>query len=92
MKGRGTALILVGLLLFTSATAEPKPESTRASSESLEKLADDFWKWRAKEAPFTGDDVNRIERPDPTTAGRDWSRKAIETRLKDLAGFEARWE
>ncbi len=89
MKGRATALILVGLLRFTSATAEAKPENMQANSESLEKLADDFWNWRAKQSPFTSDDVNRIERPGGT---RDWSRKAIEIRQRDLADFEARWE
>ena len=40
-------------------------------SSALDKLADDFWTWRAKYAPFTGDDVNRLERPGGT---RDWSR------------------
>jgi len=58
-------------------------------ADSLEKLADDFWAWRAKYAPFTGDDVNRMERPGGM---RDWSHASIETRRKDLAGFEARWK
>src|SRR6476660_1813769 len=60
-----------------------------SDSESLAKLADDFWTWRAKYAPFTGDDVNRIERP---RGIRDWSRASIEQRQKDLAGFETRWK
>jgi hypothetical protein len=55
----------------------------------LEKVADDFWTWRARYAPFTGDDVNRIERPGGT---RDWSRESIDRRGKDLAGFELRWK
>src|SRR5437762_5191131 len=58
---------------------------------TLSKLADDFWKWRAKFAPFTGDDVNRIERPGPATAGRDWSRAAIDERGRELSEFVARW-
>ena len=58
-------------------------------ADSLEKLADDFWAWRAKYAPFTGDDVNRMERPGGI---RDWSRASIDQRRKDLAGFEARWK
>ncbi len=58
-------------------------------ADSLEKLADDFWAWRAKYAPFTGDDVNRMERP---SGIRDWSRASIDQRGKDLAGFEARWK
>jgi uncharacterized protein (DUF885 family) len=60
-----------------------------AASESLDKLANAFWVWRAKYAPFTGDDVNRLERSDGT---RDWSRASIEKQRKDLAEFEARWK
>jgi len=60
-----------------------------AAAEPLEKLADDFWTWRAKYAPFTGDDVNRLGRPGGM---RDWSRASVEQRRKDLAGFEARWK
>ena len=63
--------------------------SAPAQTEALHKLAGDFWAWRAKYAPFTGDDVNRIERPGGM---RDWSRASIERRRKDLAGFEARWK
>ena len=59
------------------------------SKTSLEQLANDFWAWRAKYAPFTSDDVNRIERPGGM---RDWSRASIDRRKKDLAGFEARWK
>src|SRR5438034_9237814 len=60
-----------------------------ANSSALDKLADDFWTWRAKYAPFTSDDVNRIERPGGM---RDWSRASIEKQRKDLAEFEARWK
>jgi hypothetical protein len=60
-----------------------------AVADSLENLADEFWAWRAKYAPFTGDDVNRIERPGGT---REWSRASIDQRRKDLAGLEARWK
>jgi uncharacterized protein (DUF885 family) len=60
-----------------------------AQADSIEKLADDFWKWRAQNAPFTGDDVNRMERPE---GPRDWSRPSIERRRNELAGFEARWK
>ena len=52
-------------------------------------MANDFWAWRAKYAPFTGDDVNRLERPGGT---RDWSRVSIEKQRKDLVEFEARWK
>src|SRR3954453_5954384 len=60
-----------------------------AGAESLEKLANDFWTWRAKYAPFTGDDVNRMERPGGT---RDWSRASIDKQTNDLVKFEARWK
>ena len=63
--------------------------SAPAQTDALSKLADDFWAWRAKYAPFTPDDVNRIERPGGT---RDWSRASIDRCRKDLAGFEARWK
>ena len=63
--------------------------SVQARADSLDKLADDFWMWRAKYAPFTGDDVNRLERPGGT---RDWSGAAVDKRRKDLAEFEARWK
>ncbi len=60
-----------------------------AATESLDKLADDFWTWRAKYAPFTGDDVNRMERPGGV---RNWSRAAIDQRRKELERFEASWK
>ena len=73
-------LLLISLTLSAAVQAQP---------DSLEQLADDFWAWRAKHAPFTADDVNRIERPGGM---RDWSRASIDQRGKDLAGFEARWK
>src|SRR4030095_494287 len=60
-----------------------------AQTDALSKLADEFWAWRTKYAPFTGDDVNRMERP---SGPRDWSRASIDQRRKDLAGFEMRWK
>jgi hypothetical protein len=65
MKKRWTAVCLFALLLGNAS----------AETESLDKLANDFWTWRAKYAPFSGDDVNRIERPGGT---RDWSRASID--------------
>src|SRR5256886_6956713 len=60
-----------------------------AETESLDELASDFWAWRTKYAPFTDDDVNRIERPGGV---RDWSRSSIDNQRKDLAEFETRWK
>jgi uncharacterized protein (DUF885 family) len=78
--------VLAPLLLLTSLTL---PAAVQAQPDSLEQLANDFWAWRAKHAPFTSDDVNRIERPGGM---RDWSRASIDRRRKDLAGFDARWK
>jgi hypothetical protein len=60
--------------------------SASAATESLDKLAVDFWGWRAKYAPFTGDDVNRMERPGGV---RDWSKATIDNRRKRMADSEA---
>jgi uncharacterized protein (DUF885 family) len=79
MKKSWTAVFLIALLLANASVP----------AESLDTLANDFWTWRAKYAPFTGDDVNRIGRPGGT---RDWSRDAIDKQRKDLAEFEARWK
>ena len=57
-------------------------------TDSFDKLAADFWSWRASYAPFTGDDVNRIERPGGV---RDWSRAKLDNQRKELNEFEARW-
>ncbi len=64
-------------------------QSPTQSADQLQKLAHDFWTWRAQTAPFTGDDVNRIERPGGM---RDWSRTAIEKQRTDLGEFETRWK
>ena len=80
-KSRGIVILVLSCAALV-AGAEAQPDS-------LEKLADDFWAWRAKCAPFTPDDVNRMERPGGM---RDWSRASIDQRRKDLAGFEARWK
>ena len=80
-KSRGIVVLVLSCVALV-ARAEAQPDS-------LEKLADDFWTWRAKYAPFTADDVNRIERPGGT---RDWSRPSVDQRKKDLAAFETRWK
>jgi uncharacterized protein (DUF885 family) len=79
-KSFGIVLLLTSLALVASL---------QAKSDSLDKLADDFWLWRAKYAPFTGDDVNRMERPDGI---RDWSPASIYERRKELEQFEANWK
>jgi uncharacterized protein (DUF885 family) len=73
-------------LVFFAATASLL---CAQQTDSLDKLADEFWTWRAKYAPFNGDDVPRMERPGGM---RDWSRASIDKRRKDLADFQARWK
>jgi uncharacterized protein (DUF885 family) len=82
------AALVPALLLFVSNAQSQTPRPS-AATEPLDKLADDFWGWRAKYAPFTGDDVNRIERPGGV---RDWSRTSIDKRRADLDDFEAAWK
>jgi uncharacterized protein (DUF885 family) len=79
MKKSSAVVFLIALLLGSAS----------ATTESLDKLANDFWAWRGKYAPFTGDDVNRIERP---SGPRDWSRASIDKQRQDLAEFEGRWK
>ncbi len=79
MKNTWAAVVVAAVL----------PGTASAATESLDKLATDFWTWRAKYAPFTGDDVNRMERPGGI---RDWSKASIDRRGRDLAGFEMRWK
>ncbi len=64
-------------------------QTSGKSDNDLQKLSEDFWTWRAQYAPFTGDDVNRMERPGGV---RDWSATAIAKRRVDLGEFEARWK
>jgi uncharacterized protein (DUF885 family) len=65
------------------------PACLRAQ-DPLDKLATDFWTWRAQWQPFNGDDVPRIERP----AGLkpSWSAASVARQHADLAAFEARWK
>jgi uncharacterized protein (DUF885 family) len=87
MKNFCLALIFTFVVL--PGTARSQTETPTPETETLDKLADDFWAWRAKYAPFNGDDVPRMERPGGT---RDWSLAKIDNRRKDLAEFEARWK
>src|SRR2546428_13149007 len=73
------------IILLIAAAGSLRAQDTAP----LDKLAGDFWTWRARYAPFTGDDVNRIERPGGV---RDWSRAKIDNQRKELGEFEARWK
>jgi len=84
-----TRALLFPLLLVACVDAYGQSPSENASPEALQKLANEFWSWRAQYRPFTGDDVPRIERPGGI---RDWSQAVIEKERADLAGFDARWK
>src|SRR5438876_5196948 len=86
MKNSWAARISIVLMLSCACSQKP---AQNPETEALDKLAGDFWSWRAKYAPFTDDDVNRIERPGGM---RDWSHASIIQRQKDLEQFEARWK
>src|SRR3989440_7199296 len=78
--------ILWAILFVVVVAIEPVHAQ---QSDPLDKLAADFWTWCARYAPFTGDDVNRIERPGGV---RDWSRAKIDNERKEFGEFEARWK
>src|SRR6266404_4967177 len=89
MRNLWLALLFTFVLFSGGARSQTETPTTTPGPESLDKLAEDFWTWRAKYAPFNGDDVPRMERPGGT---RDWSLAKIDDRRKDLAEFEARWK
>src|SRR5216684_3055664 len=89
MKNFWLALIFTFVVLSGDARSQTETPTPTPGTEALDKLGQDFWAWRAKYAPFTGDDVNRIERPGGT---RDWSLAKIDNRRKELGDFEARWK
>jgi len=61
-----------------------------AYADSLDELSGSFWTWRAREQPFSSDDIPRIERP--AGLAIDWSAATIGQRLRELDGFDARWK
>jgi hypothetical protein len=67
-----------------------KVESTSRTYSELQKLAEDFWTWRAQNQPVSSDDIPRIERPPNWVP--DWSRAAIERRRLEFAELNKRWQ
>jgi hypothetical protein len=63
--------------------------STETTYLTLQKLAEEFWDWRARNQPVSSDDIPRIERPSDWFP--DWSAAAIERRRGELSAFEDRW-
>jgi uncharacterized protein DUF885 len=74
-------LAVLSLATFFSLSA--------AAADQLDQLASDFWTWRAQYAPFTFDDVPRLDHPG---GPRNWSTEAIAKQRTDLAEFERRWK
>jgi len=58
-------------------------------AETLQVFAQDFWKWRAQEQPFTTDDIPRLDRPANLVI--DWSPRAIVRYRAQLRSFETRF-
>lgn len=61
---------------------------TTSIYQQLQKLAQDFWTWRAANQPVSSDDIPRIERP--LNWVPDWSRQAIGRRRQELTDLAKR--
>ena len=81
MLNRGLISVVVYLILVA-------PGFAHQAADSDEKLASDFWFWRARYGQYTGDDVPRMERPSGVV--RAWSAASVEGQRKDLAAFDER--
>lgn len=62
------------------------PESR---AETLQNFAKDFWAWRAREQPFSTDDIPRLDRP--ADLAIDWSPRAVDRYREQLESFNARY-
>jgi hypothetical protein len=80
---RVSTILALCFVLIARSLAQHAPDSD-------EKLASDFWGWRARTGQYTNDDVTRMERPDGVM--REWSAASIERQRRDLANFEERWK
>ena len=79
-----------GLTLIALCVVLAAPGFSQRPADSDEKLASDFWVWRARYGQYTGDDVPRMERPAGVV--RDWSAASVEKQRKDVATFDERWK
>lgn len=79
---------LIGLIYLLLALSFAPPAAR--AQDSLDKLASDFWAWRALHQPFNSDDVPRIERP--LGQRRSWSAASVAEQRKELAAFRVRWK
>lgn len=67
---------------MTIATTAPNTPDT------LQRLSQEFWPWRAATQPFSTDDISRIER---SGGIRAWSAAAIALVRSQLDAFETQW-
>jgi uncharacterized protein (DUF885 family) len=85
---RHRVMVICLLGIWLGAPCRAQVAAPVEPAESVQKLGLDFWEWRARYAPFTGDDVPRIEHPEKR---RDWSSASIANRRKDLQRFQSRF-
>ena len=86
MLNRGLTSAVVSLILVVLLVL---PGLAQQGADSDQKLGSDFWTWRARYGQYTGDDVNRMERPSGVV--RDWSAASVAGQRKELAAFDERW-
>lgn len=82
MKRLLTAIAMCAVLSLTTFA--------QSASDPIQTLGDDFWIWRARFGQYTGDDINRMERPLGVVP--DWSAGAVAQQRKELSAFEDRWK
>jgi uncharacterized protein (DUF885 family) len=58
------------------------------TSVELMSLGDEFWDWRARTQPVSGDDIPRIERPSGWAP--DWSSGSVAAQRADVEAFRQR--
>lgn len=80
---------VIAVLLLSCHSGRRLAAESPLVADSIDKLGGDIWAWRAQFAPFTADDVPRIER---AGGRRDWSAASISRRREELKQFESRWE
>ena len=76
---------LAFVLAVLAAGSVPFP----AHADDLPGLAAQFWEWRARQQPFSEDDIPRIERP--ADLAINWSADRVLRWRKEVAEFELRW-
>jgi hypothetical protein len=75
--------LLITLFLFLACPAGMAQEQINSLNPGLQSLAAEFFTWRSKQQPASGDDIPRVERPADWLPA--WSRE-------DLALYRARYQ